>query len=66
LGALREAPRAVRRPSRNDSIGVLVGGPAFYGRPELVAEVGADGTARDGREAAEIAEQQFASGTRQD
>jgi MerR family transcriptional regulator, light-induced transcriptional regulator len=66
LGALREAIRAIRRASRNDSIGVLVGGPAFYARPELVAEVGADGTARDGREAAEIAERQFAAVTRQD
>ena len=42
---------AVRRASRNRSIAVMVGGAMFAARPELVAEVGADLTARDAREA---------------
>lgn len=43
--------RAVRRASRNRSIGVMVGGPMFVEQPELVSLVGADATAVDGRQA---------------
>lgn len=43
--------RAIRKASRNPDIGVMVGGPLFNQYPELVGEVGADATARDGREA---------------
>jgi MerR family transcriptional regulator, light-induced transcriptional regulator len=46
------AIHAVRRASRNQQIGVLVGGSVINARPELVALVGADATASDGRLAA--------------
>lgn len=51
LDALGEAIRQVRRVSRNRGIGVMVGGPVFLQRPELVAMIGADATAVDGRQA---------------
>ncbi len=51
LDALAGAIRLVRRESRNPGIGVLVGGPTFIARPDLVALVGADATAVDGRQA---------------
>lgn len=56
LDGLASSIRAVRRASRNRAIGVLVGGPPFVERPELVALVGADATAIDGRQAALQAE----------
>jgi methylmalonyl-CoA mutase cobalamin-binding subunit len=43
--------RAVRRASRNRSVGVMVGGPVFVEHPEFVALVGADATAADGQDA---------------
>lgn len=48
---------AVRNASRNRAIGVMVGGPVFVANPERAAEVGADGTATDGRQAPIMAEQ---------
>jgi methanogenic corrinoid protein MtbC1 len=42
---------AIRQASRNRGIGVMVGGPLFNKYPELVAQVGADATAKDGRDA---------------
>ncbi len=51
LDALAEAIRKVRRLSRNRAIGIMVGGPVFQQRPELVGMVGADATAADGRQA---------------
>lgn len=38
---------AIRRASRNRKIGVMVGGPAFLGRPGLAIQVGADAVADD-------------------
>ncbi len=52
LPVLAKSIRTVRRTSRNPAIGVMVGGPAFRGRPDLVALAGADATAVDGRQAA--------------
>jgi len=43
--------RDVRRVSRNAGLGILVGGPLFIENPDLVALVGADATAADGRQA---------------
>lgn len=43
--------RALRRASRNRTIGVMVGGPMFLEHPDLVARVGADATAIDGQQA---------------
>lgn len=41
----------IRKTSANRSVRILVGGRAFDNEPHLVAAVGADATARDGREA---------------
>ena len=43
--------RAVRQASRNPGMAVMVGGPPFIANPRLAAEIGADGTARDGLQA---------------
>ena len=40
--------QAVRRASRNPSVGILVGGPLLVARPELAASTGADATAVNG------------------
>jgi len=48
--------RRARHLSVNRSLGVMVGGPVFLAHPELVALVGADTTASDGRHAAIQAE----------
>lgn len=53
---LRETIAAVRGASRNTALGVLVGGPPFIARPEWAIECGADGTARNGKEAPLVAE----------
>ncbi|HEX2944128.1 MAG TPA: cobalamin B12-binding domain-containing protein [Rhodopila sp.] len=47
LDGLTTLIRAVRRASRNRYIGVMVGGPLFLDRPDLVSRVGADATASD-------------------
>lgn len=62
--ALKDDIRALREQSRNDAIGVIVGGPAFVQDPALGRFIGADATARDGREAVLHAEQVRASGAR--
>jgi MerR family transcriptional regulator, light-induced transcriptional regulator len=51
LSALAASIRRVRRTSQNPDVGVMVGGRLFLRRPELVALVGADATAVDGRQA---------------
>lgn len=43
--------RAVRRASLNPGLSVMVGGPPFADNPLLAAQLGADGTATDGRQA---------------
>jgi MerR family transcriptional regulator, light-induced transcriptional regulator len=52
IDALSAIIRRVRRASQNPDIGVMVGGPLFAKRPALVALVGADATAADGKQAA--------------
>lgn len=51
LDLVASAILAVRRASRNRSIGVLVGGPVFIAHPEYVVQVGADAMATDAHEA---------------
>jgi methanogenic corrinoid protein MtbC1 len=51
LDALVSTIRLIRRASRNQSVGILVGGPVFVEHPEMVTLVGADATAVDGRQA---------------
>lgn len=42
---------SVRKNSKNQEVIVLVGGPLFWQRPELVQQVGADAAAEDGTQA---------------
>jgi len=51
IDPLRASIREIRRVSRNRAVAVLVGGPIFLAQPDLVASVGADATAADGRQA---------------
>jgi len=51
LDALVSTIRLIRRASRNQAVGILVGGPVFVEHPEMVPLVGADATAVDGRQA---------------
>ena len=60
LAWLTECIRAARGAARNAHMAVLVGGPPFMARPELVELVGADGTAQDAREAPRLAERLLA------
>jgi methanogenic corrinoid protein MtbC1 len=55
LPDLAKIIRRVRRASRNRCIGVMVGGPLFHDRPEMVARVGADASAADASSAIAIA-----------
>lgn len=52
--------RTVRKVSRNADIRIMVGGKLIGERPELVAQLGADATATDGREAPQVAERLLA------
>jgi methanogenic corrinoid protein MtbC1 len=45
IDSLAASISAVRKMSRNRTVGIMVGGPAFIGKPELAFEIGADGTA---------------------
>jgi methanogenic corrinoid protein MtbC1 len=56
LDALAAQIRLVRQASCNRAIVVMVGGKIFADHPELVAHVGADTTAVDGRQAAQRAQ----------
>jgi MerR family transcriptional regulator, light-induced transcriptional regulator len=47
LGGLARCIRRVRWASRNRNLGVMVGGPLFLQRPDLVGRAGADVTAAD-------------------
>jgi MerR family transcriptional regulator, light-induced transcriptional regulator len=51
LSAVRTSISTLRRASQNPRIGIMVGGQAFIGHPEYVAQVGADAMAGDGVEA---------------
>ena len=53
---LQETIAAVRAASRNPALAVLVGGPPFVAQPEVALKLGADGTARNGKEAPLVAE----------
>jgi len=51
LSELAAAIEIVRQNSRNQSIGIMVGGQLFLEQPELIALVGADVSATDARQA---------------
>ena len=48
LGSLEKAIKRVRAVSVNPTVGIMVGGACFAGRPELATDIGADGTALNG------------------
>ncbi len=56
LDALTASIQALRRKSRNPAVRIMVGGKVFTDRPELAAQVGADATAFDGRQAVHVAQ----------
>jgi len=58
--ALAAAVHTLRKHSRNPGVRVLVGGPLLLVRPEVAAQVGADATALDARQAILEAERQVA------
>jgi len=51
LETLEKDIKTIRKRSCNQRIAVMVGGPVFNAHPEWAAEVGADTTAGDGRQA---------------
>lgn len=55
LDWLRARIAEVRTASRNPDVVVMVGGPIFTLNPDWVAQVGADATARDARDAPRVA-----------
>ncbi|WP_421852804.1 cobalamin B12-binding domain-containing protein [Novosphingobium sp.] len=59
LPRLEETIRLIRRHSRNQMIGVMVGGPLFTADPALALEVGADGTAANAPAAVLMAQKLF-------
>jgi methanogenic corrinoid protein MtbC1 len=52
LDELRQDIRDLRRDSRNQNVGIIVGGPILEASPELAASLGADLVANDARTAA--------------
>jgi methanogenic corrinoid protein MtbC1 len=59
LGTLSRAVAKIRRHSKNPAIGVMVGGPALSGKPEMAATVGADAMASNGLLAVVAAQKLF-------
>jgi methanogenic corrinoid protein MtbC1 len=51
LDALASDIQAIRKHSKNRGVAIMVGGPIFIEHPQLAAMVGADATAKDGRDA---------------
>jgi MerR family transcriptional regulator, light-induced transcriptional regulator len=58
---LAAAVHALRKHSRNPNVRVLVGGPLLLERPDVAAQVGADATALDARQAILEAERQVSA-----
>lgn len=56
IDELTDLIAAIKSASRNRSIKIMVGGPVFVGRPELVRRVGGDATASDGQAAVKMAQ----------
>jgi MerR family transcriptional regulator, light-induced transcriptional regulator len=55
LGGIASVIRAIRRASRNKRVIVMLGGPMLVRQPQLAADLGADATAADGKQAAVLA-----------
>lgn len=65
LESLRTTIAQIRRESRNQAIGVMVGGPMFTANPDLARDVGADDTAPNAPAAVLVAQKLFDLGRRQ-
>jgi len=61
LDQLTDVITMVRKASRNPTIGIMVGGPAFSSDPHLVVKVGADGMASNGPAAVILAKKLLAA-----
>lgn len=59
LTTLRDLIPKLRAKSRNERVGIMVGGPMFTAHPELAREVGADDTACGAPEAVLVAQKLF-------
>lgn len=59
LPAMAETIKQIREQSRNQMIGIMVGGPMFTANPALALEVGADDTAADAPTAVLVAQKLF-------
>lgn len=59
LDGLTASIRSIREVSRNRSVGIMVGGPVFLEKPELVEHVGADASAVDAPTAVLLAQRLF-------
>lgn len=59
LDALNDLIPKLRAQSRNDQVGIMVGGPMFTADPDLARQVGADATARDAPGAVLVAQKLF-------
>jgi methanogenic corrinoid protein MtbC1 len=59
LDGLAASIRSVRKVSRNRSVGIMVGGPVFLDKPELVERVGADASAVDAPTAVLLAQRLY-------
>ena len=57
LSGLRDDIAAARKFSRNENITILAGGISLQSQPNVAYEIGADGTALDGRGAVDLANQ---------
>jgi len=57
LSGLREDIKAVRESSQNNNVTILAGGICLQSQPNIAYEIGADGTALDGRGAVDLANQ---------
>ena len=66
IGPMTAAVAAIRAKSRNPAIGVMVGGSCFADRPELVRQVGADGTAANATTAVLLTQKLFDIGAKAD
>ena len=62
LDALAETIKLIRTNSHNPHIGVMIGGPMVTERPELVEQLGADGTATNAASAVILAKKLLAQG----
>lgn len=62
IDALKKTITALRIQSLNPHIGIMIGGPMVVAKPELVEQIGADGTASNAASAVVLAKKLLAQG----